>query len=295
MNRCRSRLCQVLLVLLVLLPAPARSGIVFATTSERDEARAAVAYAVEETRARIAALTADLADPKVLLFAVDGRIIRIPERRIDEVIAYVRLQYLVDPAGFDRAIALVASLTGVPPDLMREVLGNPQGLASLVALDLARERLRARAGWDRSAVEGHLADLETLLADALEVQAAAEAALAERDAAPCPRFAGAPLDTGSGVFIALQGDGRTYHPYPGEGFLCGYGTIHTSEFTGEHLAPDGNGYRGYWLDDAGKVSAIVTYSFEGEETDARGVRWKTGTWLNPGNGQSGWFRATEFP
>lgn len=289
------RLVCLSLVFVLGCFAAARADPSFDSAAERDWALAGVDYAIAEAEQRIAWLEQGLADPASHMLSVNGATVRVSEAALDKWLGFLRLQYLVDPSRLAELIDRAAQASGVPAFLIEEILGDPAQITTRLATGAAWAKLADRAAKDRPKVEAELAEMRRLLADAKALRAETAGAATGSKVVLCPTLAGGPLDLTRGIFIKFFGDGRVYYAYIGEDFYCGYGTVHTSEFTGEHLIAEGDGYRGLFLDAAGKVVAEIAYIREGSKTDAKGVVWSTGTWRNAANGQSGWYEAAAFP
>jgi hypothetical protein len=137
---------------------------------------------------------------------------------------------------------------------------------------------------------------ESFCARLTKVVCAASPAVATELAPPavsiCPTLVGvrdSPLDESRHYLITYFGGATMYYPHKSEDILCGYGTITTSQFTGEHLVPEGGGY-GLYVMVNGDLRKIAEYAKTGTEIDASGISWDVGKWKDLAKGNAGDWR-----
>lgn len=108
---------------------------------------------------------------------------------------------------------------------------------------------------------------------------AVEGSLPPPNAPLCPLGAlgpGVPLDQSRYLVIGYFGGATHFYRHRTEAFLCGYGSIHTSDFIGQYLYEEGGGFGLYELvGDDMKLIWSLTKTEEG--TDDRGRPWMRGT------------------
>jgi hypothetical protein len=103
----------------------------------------------------------------------------------------------------------------------------------------------------------------------------------QRPASICPFLPGNPLQMTRYLHMNSEGGAINYYFSPQHNIYCGYGAVHSAEFTGRYLRQEGNGFVGYVMSN-GQLARSTYYNRDRTDTHA-GVVWDSGHFVGAEN------------